>query len=214
VPAGDIIEHVPEVVAPFQDPLHALEDILVLDDQHRVMGLEETEHGAGEEVGALVIEPVDLPAPLFDGVKILHVPESCHPGADLLGCERDKGGKVAQLLVRLRYPVIADLGSHPVDPVQDIIQGRGQPGDLLGLEGGDKGLVQPFEDAPGHFIPAVLERPYLPAEFRPARMAPGQPDQEAGCLPDCLNHAVKEVKEDPVLGEDHVPDSHQPSIVR
>src|SRR5688572_3431474 len=81
----DALENVGHRLTAIGGALEVLVDVLPLDDRYRVSGvIEEPGNGLAKEAIALVLEAMDLDAPLLDRASVLHVAQASDPMLDLL----------------------------------------------------------------------------------------------------------------------------------
>src|SRR5919106_3783174 len=148
---GDVFEAVERL-------LELLDD--VLPDEHvagRVLGVEVVEVGPGPPV-----QPVSLVLELVDGDEVAAQPLLLEPAqaAQPLGGRRgrpvDQPGLLDHRLQRLHHPVQDQHVGRGLDGVEHVVQLAGEGVDVLPVEGGDEGRVEPRVDGVGEPVALVL----------------------------------------------------------
>ena len=183
--------------------------VLELDDPDGVVRLEEVREGVPEHLVREVLEPVDLDHACVDILAVRELPEAPDRALELDYRELDRSSHLPHHVVRLLDAVDTHHLDGALDAVQDIVEDRGEAGDLLGLEGRDEGPVQVVVDPVGHRIalraPGILHLRTAADGIRPGL---GELHEQVGGLDQDVGHLFKQVEEDLVLRNQHLSQAH------
>src|SRR3954470_16320300 len=138
------------------------EHVLPADYDHRVdpVGEERGDGVTGDPV-AVVLEPVDLDPVL---VEVLERRQVLQPHRQLLAGGDEDFGQRRRLLHRRLDLVEAEEVGGLLGEVDDVVHLRRQRVDVLAVDRGDEGRVQPFDDLVGDPVTLLLCQEDLPRE--------------------------------------------------
>src|SRR5262249_58939969 len=116
-------------------------------DQLRHLGYPVVQVGdrVREQVVALVLQAMDLLRGMVHGLRVAALFEQRHRFGDLLALFEDDLAELPGNRRWLVEPIQADAARDFLDPVDDVVQRRGQVADVLAVERGDEGAGEGAE---------------------------------------------------------------------
>lgn len=194
----DAFDHVGDVFAPVGRFLEEIENLLPLHDLDGVALLfEQPPHRGLMQAIGLVLQPIDLDGRLG------------HALAPLQGLERldhlvsrglDDAPEVARVGPDVLDAVEANHGRRRIDRIHDVVERPRQVVDVLAIERGDEGLMQPLDDFVGDEVALVLDFLDL------VRLVPDRPvgrqhvPEHRRAEPDLFRHRHEVVEEPRLAG--------------
>src|SRR3990170_734924 len=150
-------EDVRDVLAAVRDYFQRLVELLELDDAERVRALQKLLKRAVEEVVRQILEAVHLDRGFEDGVPAFPRPHRPQGGPELLYRLDDDVREGDHRLRGLLDPVDREAGRGRVDVVEDVVERRREPAEVLLRERGHERPVQVVVEAVDDLVRAVLD---------------------------------------------------------